>query len=807
MVSNSFSSAPGSLMLFGEYSVLQGGLALVTAIPAVMTVKLTCRTDHRFVLHSVLGSHECEIETLTPIAPFEYVITALQHFPDALTHGLSVEIVAEFESHLGLGSSAAVTVATLKAAYHLMNTPYDASSLLQKAIHVIQSVQGGGSGADAAASIYGGVIQYRIGHPVQYLRHAVPLWVVYSGYKTATRTTIARMRDRAQQETQLGALCEKLDIIAAHAAKAILAGDWHTCGEFAKLAHTHLQALGVSDHTLDALVTYLEQHGALGAKISGSGLGDCVIGFAEGKRPDAPLPEGTSWVDIQIHTESSGGLVWPTPLLQRGAFVWQTDQPISVFAPSNVALCKYWGKRDSQRNLPTNSSLSISLGHLGSHATVSLANTQDVFTLNGTPIPAHSRHAQRIARFLDYVRPQGTYFTIDLTLNIPVAAGLASSACIFASITMALNAGFQWNLSSIHLSQLARLGSGSASRSLESGFVLWHRGICEAGSDSFAEPIPVTWPTLRVGILLLHTAEKKISSRAGMQQTVETSDLYALWPARAERDVMALQEAIASHDFHALGKIAENNALTMHATMLNAWPPICYMEPETIQAMKTIWQAREAGLALYFTEDAGPNLKLLFEEKDTAAVTQLFPNLCITEPFNTVVLVDEQDRPIGVQEKLIAHQMGLRHRAISVFIFRNTAQGMEILLQQRHPAKYHSGGLWTNTCCSHPYPGEETAEAARRRLQEEMGLVTNLTYKGTFHYRATVGPNLVEDEIDHVFVGSVSPDVEPTPHPKEIAAIRWVTCNTLLAEIAEYPERFTAWLKAALCVATDCILS
>lgn len=155
-----------------------------------------------------------------------------------------------------------------------------------------------------------------------------------------------------------------------------------------------------------------------------------------------------------------------------------------------------------------------------------------------------------------------------------------------------------------------------------------------------------------------------------------------------------------------------------------------------------------------------------------------------------VVLVNEQDEPIGTMEKLEAHQKGMLHRAISVFIFD---QRHRLLLQQRATHKYHSAGLWTNTCCSHPAPGETAADAALRRLGEEMGMHTPLTFAFTFRYHATFDNGLVEHELDHVFIGYT--DETPIPNPEEVATYRWVDRSTVEQEVHTHPEIYTAWFK------------
>jgi isopentenyl-diphosphate delta-isomerase len=158
-----------------------------------------------------------------------------------------------------------------------------------------------------------------------------------------------------------------------------------------------------------------------------------------------------------------------------------------------------------------------------------------------------------------------------------------------------------------------------------------------------------------------------------------------------------------------------------------------------------------------------------------------------------VILVDEHDRRVGIAEKMYAHRSGALHRAFSVFLFNTAGQ---LLLQQRADNKYHSGGLWTNTCCSHPRPGESTAQAARRRLREEMGIDCELEEIFTFIYRADLDHELSEHEYDHVFVGWC--DVEPVPAPEEVADWRWVDVDELRRDLDEHPERYTFWFHVSI---------
>jgi isopentenyl-diphosphate delta-isomerase type 1 len=168
-----------------------------------------------------------------------------------------------------------------------------------------------------------------------------------------------------------------------------------------------------------------------------------------------------------------------------------------------------------------------------------------------------------------------------------------------------------------------------------------------------------------------------------------------------------------------------------------------------------------------------------------------------------VILVDENDNEIGIAEKIQAHRDNLRHRAFSVFIFREQPQP-ELLLQQRAADKYHSGGLWTNTCCSHPRPGEAILAAGERRLQEEMGIGAKLKSLGWFHYIAHFPNGLTENEIDYVLVGVIPQDETIQPDPKEAQAYRWINLSELKQEMAEKPEQFTPWLGLALEIISEC---
>lgn len=311
--------------------------------------------------------------------------------------------------------------------------------------------------------------------------------------------------------------------------------------------------------------------------------------------------------------------------------------PCMVFAPLNIALCKYWGKRDEAINLPVTSSLSIALPTLGTHTRIYLHDEpHDSIYLNGRFVERTTTFATKLIAFLDLFRGNANWrLRIDTQSDVPVAAGLASSASGFAALVLALEAFFDWSIDKKSLSILARLGSGSACRSLWTGFVLWQRGEQNNGMDSHGIPIAAKWTDLRMGLLIFHQEAKSVSSRVAMQRTVKTATLYQSWPLQVEQDLTDIQAAISSCDIEQLGIAAERNALAMHATMMASWPPVIYSTATTLQAMQKIWQLRAEGVAVYFTQDAGPHLKLLFLERDTAHVKAVFPDVHIVAPFES----------------------------------------------------------------------------------------------------------------------------------------------------------------------------
>lgn len=299
---------------------------------------------------------------------------------------------------------------------------------------------------------------------------------------------------------------------------------------------------------------------------------------------------------------------------------------VTARAHTNIALVKYWGKADTDLMIPQTNSLSLTLDHFYTDTTVAFdANlTTDLVTVNGQPLSTDASH--KVRHVLDLVRQQSgeTHFAHVTSVNhVPTAAGLASSASAFAALAGAASRAAGLQLSRSDLSRLARRGSGSATRSIFGGFVEWQAGSDDASSVAVPLQEKVDWPIAMVA-LVLDPHHKKVSSTQGMQSSVTTSPYYSAWKTVVADDLAVIKPAILARDFTTTGEILESNAMRMHALTLSANPPFSYLNGDTLTAMNTVHELRDAGIACYYTLDAGPNLKIFCQEDDLAAVTSRF---------------------------------------------------------------------------------------------------------------------------------------------------------------------------------------
>lgn len=286
MAQQSYSaSAPGNLMLMGEHAVLARKAALVCAINKRIRVTITPNDSQTIIINDEkLGTLQLDCKKITLMPPFQFVLAALIQLQDKIKTGFHVEIEAEFSSTIGFGSSAAVTVATIAALSEwLYGKRLNSKKIFKLAKAAVLLVQGSGSGADVAASVYGGVLRYQC-LPLKIIplpSNLPEITAVYCGYKKPTKEVIALVQQQRKIRPQIYSnIFKAMHSCVIQATQAIRTADWHSLGALF-MQHQGLQyALGVSDGTLDTLVRQLHAAPQIyGAKISGSGLGDCVIGL------------------------------------------------------------------------------------------------------------------------------------------------------------------------------------------------------------------------------------------------------------------------------------------------------------------------------------------------------------------------------------------------------------------------------------------------------------------------------------------------------------------------------------------------
>lgn len=287
-----------------------------------------------------------------------------------------------------------------------------------------------------------------------------------------------------------------------------------------------------------------------------------------------------------------------------------------AIAQPNIALIKYWGKRDAARNLPAVGSISLTLDTLWTRMLVELREgaQEDTLTVNASKNPEMQKRVSAcLDRLLGGQRPKAH---VASESNFPIAAGLASSSSAFAALVMAASRAASLSGDTLSLARLAGASSGSAARSFFEGIVELNARDDEV--DVSCVSGAATWP-LCIVIALTDAAPKGVGSGAAMIRSAATSPFYDTWIARQDQDLATARNAIAAQDFEKLGCVSEHNCLKMHSVMWTSRPPVVYWNEATLNAMETIRELRRHGVPVFFTIDAGPQVKAvcLPEARDT----------------------------------------------------------------------------------------------------------------------------------------------------------------------------------------------
>ena len=307
---------------------------------------------------------------------------------------------------------------------------------------------------------------------------------------------------------------------------------------------------------------------------------------------------------------------------------------VTVEANANIALTKYWGKKDDKLKTPWNSSTSVTLEGLETTTTVEFdpSYERDIFFLDGKEFTEPTGEYKEVKEQLDIIRQRAKmnlFAKVSSRNDFPTAAGFASSASGLAALTFAAAKAAGLNLGTKELSKISRMGSGSASRSLIDGFAIWHRGERTDGEDSFAEQIASKdyWPEFRILGCVISKDAKKIKSRAGMAQSVKTSPIFEQWYKHAELDAQKMVRLIKDKNIEELGKVAQHNSLLMHSCAMTTLPPIIYWAPGTLEVIHKVLELQDSGVKSYFTIDGGPQVKIICLKKEVTTIKNALKEL------------------------------------------------------------------------------------------------------------------------------------------------------------------------------------
>lgn len=584
----------GKIILMGEHAVVYGYEAIAlplfshsvsTALEKSETDFLQCSLYQGKLLNApVQLNNVCEV-----IAEVKKRLN--------ITEPLKFTIDSTIPSGRGMGSSAAVVSSVIKALYNYKSMYLPQDQLLEL-VHIGETIaHGNPSGLDGVIVNSKVPVIFKRGKGISSIQSRLHGYLVIkdTGIIASTKQAVSDIADLMKKGDTYRDALDQLGKLSESSIRLIEDGKMAELGAKMTQAQRLLKMLTVSHPVIDELVEEAMEAGALGAKLTGGGRGGCVIALClDENARDAVIrrwkDENISVLDFNLHK-------------------------VKARAHANIALVKYWGKQDEERVIPYNSSLSLTLDKLYSDSIIETA-MEDEFFLNGSK--QDSIEMKKIFGFVERFRQQSlrkNHIRITSVNNFPTAAGLASSASGFAALAMALNRYFNLNLSKKELSVITRFGSGSATRSLFGGFVIWQKDeIPYAYEFDSAD-----WDIAMI-VVIINKEKKGVSSKEAMRRTVLTSPYYPAWVSSAQTDFENIKKAIKKRDFTMVGKITQHNALRMHASMMAANEPVMYMQPKTLEVLRFIEDLSKKGYDCYSTMDAGPNVKILTRQSQVQAI-------------------------------------------------------------------------------------------------------------------------------------------------------------------------------------------
>ena len=591
----------GKIILMGEHAVVYGYGAI--ALP------LFSHSVSTTVEKSKIDFLDCSLyqgKLINAPAQLNNVVEVIKEVKKRLKmeDSLKITINSQIPSGRGMGSSAAVVSSIIKALYNYKQIFLTQEQLLE-IVHIGETIaHGNPSGLDGVVVNSKVPVLFKRGKgivPIQSRLHGF-LVIRDTGIVASTKQAVADIAQLMKSDGKYRDALDQLGKLSERSIRLIEEGKMSELGVLMTQAQNLLKLLTVSHPLIDQLVDEALDAGASGAKLTGGGRGGCVIALCQDEIVKDAVVE--RWKDENV---------------------WVIDLNLHVVkarAHANIALVKYWGKVNEDLVIPYNSSLSLTLDKLYTDTIIETSD-QDEFVLNG--IEQGKIESEKIFTFIDRFRHMSqrkNHVRITSINNFPTAAGLASSASGFAALATAANRYFNLNLSKRKLSEITRFGSGSATRSLFGGFVVWQKDeIPYAYEFDSAD-----WDIAMI-VVVINKDKKDISSKEAMRRTVYTSPYYPAWVENAHFDIERMMKAIKNRDFNVVGEISQSNALRMHASMMAAIPPIIYFQPQTLEILRFVDDMNKSGLDCYATMDAGPNVKILTRQSQVHSIVEELTSL------------------------------------------------------------------------------------------------------------------------------------------------------------------------------------
>jgi diphosphomevalonate decarboxylase len=603
IIKKGIGKACGKMILAGEHSVLYGtGAIAVPVFAKVFTTTTTVNHDNKEI-YAIQQKNKSKLgENNTVI--YNLVKSVLAKINKDV--GITLKFHSTIPNRSGLGSSAAMAVSVVRSIYDLFDIDLDTETLIELASSAEDTIHGKSSGIDVNVIARNEVLYFKRDSDgnanVRILKVNNPLSFILINTKQAsvTKKSVESIREKYDNNPEyLQSEFTKIDAIVDQIVETLESKGFINYFNLVKILnenHKILVNLGLASKNESEIREILNKVDSNYAyKITGAGQGGYNFIFG----------------DIKKYQR------WKSALERNEYSNFQVYLPKSVIvkANPNIALIKYWGKRDNYLMLPHTPSLSVTLDKFETTTKVTASICDEVY-FNGI-----RTNDTKIMSYLEKVRKLysiNQFFKIETSNNFPTAAGLASSASGFAALAAGINKITNLRLDTRELTILARLGSGSASRSIEGGVNIWNAGVNSTGSDSYSEQIYDSLPwNVKLLAVVVNGDKKEVSSTKAMENTVTDSLFYDGWKKIVERDMTQIKQALNNGNFLEFGKILERNAMAMHATLTGSSEVFSFLNNESYNVIQIVKAMRKKGIPAFVTADAGPNIKIVHLSKDS----------------------------------------------------------------------------------------------------------------------------------------------------------------------------------------------